>query len=186
MKKRKIKAKKIKIKSAGKKSRKAKKIRIKKTVPKQKRARVLKLKKRNKKIKTIRIKLQTPSSKKIKYSTVPKIKVIGIGGGGGNAITRMYDYFPKGIDLIAINTDAQDLEYCHAKKKLIIGRQATKGMGAGMNPELGRQAAEENREEIASVLSGADMIFLTSGFGGGTGSEGQRRSLPKLPKNLEY
>ena len=72
--------------------------------------------------------------------------------------------------MIAINTDAQDLEYCHAKKKLMIGRQATKGMGAGMNPELGRQAAEENREEIASVLSGADMIFLTSGFGGGTGS----------------
>ncbi len=108
--------------------------------------------------------------RKEKSSLMPKIKVVGIGGGGGNAITRMYDYFPKGVDLIAINTDAQDLEHCRAKRKLVIGKQITKGMGAGMNPDLGKQAAEENREEIANALSGADMVFLTSGFGGGTGS----------------
>jgi cell division protein FtsZ len=170
MKKKKIRAKKLRVKSAGKKSRKAKKIKIKKSAKKQKRAWVLKSKKKNKKIKTVHIKFQTPLNKKGGRSTVPKIKVIGIGGGGGNAITRMFDYFPKGVDLIAINTDSQDLEYCHAKKKLVIGKQTTKGMGAGMNPDLGRQAAEENREEIANVLSGADMVFLTSGFGGGTGS----------------
>ncbi len=108
--------------------------------------------------------------KKEKNLSMPKIKVVGVGGGGGNAITRMYDYFPKGVDLIAVNTDAQDLEHCKAKRKLVIGKQITKGMGAGMNPDLGKQAAEENREEIANALSGADMIFLTSGFGGGTGS----------------
>ncbi len=127
-KKKKNRTKKLKVKSAGKKSRKAKKIKIKKLARKQKKVRVLKSKKGNKKIKTVRIKLQTSLSKKDKRSIVPKIKVIGIGGGGGNAITRMFDYFPKGVDLIAINTDAQDLEYCHAKKKLVIGRQATKGM----------------------------------------------------------
>ena len=101
---------------------------------------------------------------------LPKIKVVGVGGAGGNAITRMFDYFPRSVDLIAINTDSQDLEYCKAKKKLCIGRQVTRGLGAGMNPDLGRQAAEEDRDEISNLLSGADMIFLTSGFGGGTGS----------------
>jgi cell division protein FtsZ len=116
------------------------------------------------------IKVKTFSGKKDKKTSIPKIKVIGIGGGGGNAISRMYDYFPKSVDLIAINTDAQDLEYCHAKKRLVIGKSVTKGLGAGMNPEVGRLAAEESREEIAQLLSGADMIFLTSGFGGGTGS----------------
>jgi cell division protein FtsZ len=120
--------------------------------------------------KSIHIKASPVVSRKEKGTHLPKIKVVGVGGGGGNAISRMYEYFPKGVDLIAINTDAQDLEYCHAKRRLVIGKQITKGLGAGMNPDLGRQAAEESRDEISGIISGADMIFLTSGFGGGTGS----------------
>lgn len=109
-------------------------------------------------------------TQKEKVMGVAKIKVVGVGGGGGNAVSRMYDYFPRGVDLIAINTDAQDLEFCQARKKIHIGKQTTKGLGAGMNPEMGRLAAEESREEIATALSGADLVFLTAGFGGGTGS----------------
>ncbi|MBI3088865.1 MAG: cell division protein FtsZ, partial [Candidatus Colwellbacteria bacterium] len=100
-----------------------------------------------------------------------RIKVIGIGGGGGNAITRMRrDFHARGVEFVVINTDLQDLESCDASRKLHIGRALTKGMGAGMNPELGQQSAEENRSEIAEVLQGADMVFLTAGFGGGTGT----------------
>lgn len=102
--------------------------------------------------------------------TLAKIKVIGVGGGGGNAITRMNSDFPRAVDLIAINTDVQDLNYCDAKKKIHIGEDVTKGLGAGMNPDLGRQAAEENRSEIANAIKGADMVFITAGFGGGTGT----------------
>ena len=99
-----------------------------------------------------------------------RIKVVGVGGGGGNVITRMGSDFVRGVEFIAINTDAQDLEHCEAKEKLHIGRLATRGMGAGMNPDLGRQAAEENQADIAEALKDADMIFLTAGFGGGTGT----------------
>jgi cell division protein FtsZ len=105
-----------------------------------------------------------------KEAPTAKIKVVGVGGAGGNALSRMYDYFPRGVDLIAVNTDLQDLHECQARKKIYIGKQITKGLGAGMNPELGKQAAEENREDIAKALEGADMVFLTAGFGGGTGS----------------
>ena len=101
---------------------------------------------------------------------VANIKVVGIGGGGGNAISRMRSNFLKGVDFIAINTDVQDLEYCNAKIKIHIGKNLTKGLGTGMNPELGRQAAEETRAEIVEVLKGADLVFLTAGLGGGTGS----------------
>lgn len=101
---------------------------------------------------------------------IAKIKVIGVGGGGGNAISRMSNDFPRAVDLIAINTDIQDLNYCQAKKKINIGKDITKGLGTGMNPELGRQAAEESRSEIVNALKGADMIFITAGFGGGTGT----------------
>lgn len=104
------------------------------------------------------------------FKSFVKIKVIGVGGAGGNALTRMADDFVRGVELIAINTDLQDLEAGQARHKLHIGETVTKGMGAGMNPELGRQAAEENREEIAELLKGADMVFLTAGFGGGTGT----------------
>jgi len=100
-----------------------------------------------------------------------KIKVIGVGGGGGNAITRMRRNFSvRGVEFIAINTDLQDLESSDAHKKIHIGKAVTKGMGAGMNPDLGQQAAEESRTEIANALDDTDMVFITSGFGGGTGT----------------
>ena len=100
-----------------------------------------------------------------------KIKVVGIGGGGGNAVSRMSDdFYLKGLEFVAINTDAQDLDYCNARKKIYIGKNLTRGLGTGMNPDLGRQAAEENRSEITEALTGADLVFLTIGLGGGTGS----------------
>lgn len=100
-----------------------------------------------------------------------KIKVVGVGGGGGNAISRMQDDIQvRGIDFIAINTDAQDLAYCNAKNKIHIGKNLTRGLGTGMNPEVGRQAAEENRSEISEAIKGADLVFITAGLGGGTGS----------------
>lgn len=100
-----------------------------------------------------------------------KIKVIGVGGGGGNAVSRMQDDFQiKTVDFLAINTDAQDLDYCRAKHKIYIGKNLTRGLGTGMNPELGRQAAEETRSEIVEALKGADLVFVTAGLGGGTGS----------------
>lgn len=97
------------------------------------------------------------------------IKVIGVGGAGGNAIDRMVQCKIKGIDLIAINTDIQDLKKIRASQKIHIGQESTRGLGAGMNPDLGRRAAVESREEITEALKGADMIFITAGLGGGTG-----------------
>lgn len=102
--------------------------------------------------------------------TYARIKVIGIGGGGGKAITRMIDHKINGVDFLTINTDVQDLHFTKARIKIHIGKNLTKGLGAGMNPDLGRQAAEENRDEIHEALKGADMVFLTCGLGGGTGS----------------
>ncbi|MEK7541679.1 MAG: cell division protein FtsZ [Patescibacteria group bacterium] len=102
--------------------------------------------------------------------TYARIKVIGIGGGGGKAITRMIDHKINGVDFLTINTDAQDLHFTKARTKIHIGKNLTKGLGAGMNPDLGRQAAEENRDEIHEAIKGADMVFLTCGLGGGTGS----------------
>lgn len=98
------------------------------------------------------------------------VKVIGIGGGGGNAVSRMARDFIRGVDFIAINTDHQDLDQCEVRHKLYIGKNLTKGLGTGMNPDLGRQAAEENRSEIAEAVQGADLVFLSAGLGGGTGS----------------
>lgn len=98
------------------------------------------------------------------------IKVVGVGGGGGNAISRMRDSFVRGVEFIAINTDIQDLDYCNVHRRLCIGKTATRGLGTGMNPDLGLKAAEENRQEIAEALSGADLVFVTAGLGGGTGS----------------
>ena len=98
------------------------------------------------------------------------IKVVGVGGGGGNAVSRMARDFIRGVEFIAINTDQQDLDQCDVRRKIYIGRNLTRGLGTGMNPDLGRQAAEENRSEIAEALRGADLIFLSAGLGGGTGS----------------
>ncbi len=100
------------------------------------------------------------------------IKVVGIGGGGVNAVNRMIDVGLKGVEFIAINTDAQALLMSDADVKLDIGRELTRGLGAGANPDVGRQAAEEHRDEIEEVLKGADMVFITAGKGGGTGTGG--------------
>src|SRR5258707_11314162 len=100
------------------------------------------------------------------------IKVIGVGGGGCNAVNRMIDAGLKGVEFIAVNTDAQALLMSDADVKLDIGRERTRGLGAGSDPEVGRDAAEEHREEIEEVLKGADMIFVATGEGGGTGTGG--------------
>src|SRR2546422_7699022 len=100
------------------------------------------------------------------------IKVVGVGGGGCNAVNRMIDAGLKGVEFIAINTDAQSLLLSDADVKLDIGRTLTRGLGAGSDPEIGQQAAEEHREEIEEILKGADMVFITAGEGGGTGTGG--------------
>ncbi len=101
---------------------------------------------------------------------IANIKVIGVGGGGSNAVSRMAQDFMRGVEFVAINTDHQDLDHCEVKKKIYIGKNLTRGLGTGMNPDLGRQAAEENRSEIAEALKGADIVFVSAGFGGGTGT----------------
>src|SRR5215210_2741315 len=100
------------------------------------------------------------------------IKVVGIGGGGVNAVNRMIDAGLKGVEFIAINTDAQALLMSDADVKLDIGRDLTRGLGAGRDPDVGREAAESHKEEIEEVLKGADMVFITAGKGGGTGTGG--------------
>jgi cell division protein FtsZ len=116
-----------------------------------------------------------PSRKAHKPSVaLPVIKVIGVGGGGGNAVSRMLKSIGslRGVEFIAINTDHQDLDYCPVKHKIYIGKNLTRGLGTGMNPELGRQAVEENKAEITESLRGSDLVFLAAGLGGGTGSGG--------------
>ena len=98
------------------------------------------------------------------------IKVIGVGGGGVNAINRMMESGMRGVEFVAINTDAQALLLSDASVKIDIGRELTRGLGAGANPEVGREAAEQHRDEIQEVVSGADMVFITAGEGGGTGT----------------
>jgi cell division protein FtsZ len=100
------------------------------------------------------------------------IKVVGIGGGGVNAVNRMIEVGLKGVEFIAINTDAQALLMSDADVKLDVGRELTRGLGAGADPEVGRKAAEDHKEEIEEVLKGADMVFVTAGEGGGTGTGG--------------
>ncbi len=100
------------------------------------------------------------------------IKVVGVGGGGSNAVNRMITAGLRGVEFIAINTDAQALALSNADKKLHIGGKLTRGLGAGGDPEVGRQAVEETREELTEALEGADMVFVTAGMGGGTGTGG--------------
>jgi cell division protein FtsZ len=102
--------------------------------------------------------------------TFANIRVIGVGGGGNNAVNRMIQAGLRGVEFIAINTDAQALAGAHAPVKLQIGAKLTKGLGAGADPEVGQKAAEESRDEIADALRGADMVFVTAGMGGGTGT----------------
>ncbi|KKW15614.1 MAG: Cell division protein ftsZ [Parcubacteria group bacterium GW2011_GWA2_50_10b] len=99
-----------------------------------------------------------------------RIKVIGVGGSGKNTVNHMINSKVKGVDFIAVNTDAQDLHHSLAKKKIHIGKNLTRGLGTGMNPELGKRAVEETKEELQEAIKGADMVFITSGMGGGTGT----------------
>ena len=99
-----------------------------------------------------------------------KVKVIGCGGGGGNSVSRMKEIGIKGCEIIAVNTDAQDLLYCNVDTKILIGRELTNGLGAGSNPKIGEQAAKESEQEIRKKLSDSDMVFITCGLGGGTGT----------------
>lgn len=99
-----------------------------------------------------------------------EIKVVGVGGGGNNAVNRMITAGLKGVDFVAVNTDAQALHLSRAQQKVQIGIKLTKGLGAGANPEIGAKAAEENREDLMHILKGADMVFVTAGMGGGTGT----------------
>ncbi|RSK26947.1 cell division protein FtsZ [Bacillus sp. HMF5848] len=98
------------------------------------------------------------------------IKVIGVGGGGNNAVNRMIEHGVQGVDFIAVNTDAQALNLSKAETKMQIGAKLTRGLGAGANPDVGKKAAEESREQIEEALKGADMVFVTAGMGGGTGT----------------
>lgn len=102
--------------------------------------------------------------------TLATIKVIGVGGGGNNAVNRMIEHGVQGVEFIAVNTDAQALNLSKAEIKMQIGAKLTRGLGAGANPEVGKKAAEESKEQIEEVLSGADMVFVTAGMGGGTGT----------------
>ena len=115
---------------------------------------------------------------------ITKIKVVGVGGSGGNAISRMKKSKIQGVTLVAINSDAQDLKKIRADQKIRIGRKLTQGLGTGMNPEIGRRAAEEQKEEIQEVLKDTDMVFITYGTGGGTGS-GAGPVVAQIAKNLK-
>jgi cell division protein FtsZ len=117
------------------------------------------------------------------HSEEAVIKVIGVGGGGGNAIEHMVSHSIEGVEFIAINTDAQVLRNSHANLTLQIGSSVTKGLGAGANPNVGRQAAEEDRETIRQCLEGADMVFITAGMGGGTGT-GAAPEVAKIAKEM--
>ena len=112
-----------------------------------------------------------------------RIKVIGVGGSGKNTVNHMVNSKVKGVDFVAINTDAQDLHNSLAKKKIHIGKNLTRGLGTGMNPELGKRAVEETKEEIQESLKGADMVFITCGMGGGTGT-GAAPSIARTAKEI--
>lgn len=119
---------------------------------------------------------------KPKIETFARIKVLGVGGGGCNAVNRMTELGIRGVEFVSINTDAQALHNNAADKKVHIGKSLTKGLGSGMNPDVGRQAAEESQEEIEEVIANADMVFITCGLGGGTGT-GAAPIVAELAKN---
>jgi cell division protein FtsZ len=107
---------------------------------------------------------------KPEIETVAKIKVVGVGGSGNSTITRMINSHVRGVDFIVLNTDVQALHNNPAPTKLHIGKTVTRGLGAGMDPEVGRKAAEESKQEIQELLKDSDMVFITCGLGGGTGT----------------
>ncbi|NLC69693.1 MAG: cell division protein FtsZ, partial [Clostridiaceae bacterium] len=112
-----------------------------------------------------------------------QIKVVGVGGGGNNAVNRMISAGLRGVEFIAINTDKQALFMSRANTKIQIGEKITKGLGAGMNPEIGEKAANESRDEISQSIKGADMVFITAGMGGGTGT-GAAPVIAKIAKEM--
>lgn len=120
---------------------------------------------------------------KPEIETFAKIKVVGVGGGGGSAVNRMISSGIKNIDFIALNTDVQALYHNLANTKLHIGKNLTRGLGAGMNPDIGKRAAEESQNEIKELLKGSDMVFITAGMGGGTGT-GAAPVVAKIAKDL--
>lgn len=115
--------------------------------------------------------------------TFARIRVVGVGGSGKNAINHMIESKVRGVEFVAINSDAQDLHRSLAKRKIHIGKNLTRGLGTGMNPELGKRAAEETRQEIQEALSGSDMVFITCGMGGGTGT-GASAIVAKIAKEV--
>ena len=117
------------------------------------------------------------------YDSGVVIKVVGVGGGGNNAVNRMIKENVKGVEFICINTDRQALAFSSAENKISIGDKLTKGRGAGANPEIGQKAAEESKEEISNMLRGADMVFITTGMGGGTGT-GAAPVVAKLARDM--
>ena len=116
--------------------------------------------------------------------SVVNIKVIGVGGGGSNVVNRMVESGVKGVEFIAVNTDKQALAVSSATHKIQIGEKLTEGQGAGSNPEVGRQSAEESRTQISKALEGTDMVFITAGMGGGTGT-GAAPILADLSKEMD-
>ncbi|MCI5939447.1 MAG: cell division protein FtsZ [Acholeplasmataceae bacterium] len=117
------------------------------------------------------------------FNEQPVLKVVGVGGGGGNAVNRMIQNDVRGVDFVAINTDAQVLRLSKAETRLQIGKLLTRGLGAGADPEIGRQAAEESEDDIREILRGSDMVFITAGMGGGTGT-GAAPVVAKIAKEL--
>ena len=117
------------------------------------------------------------------FNEQPIIKVVGVGGGGGNAVNRMIENDVKGVDFVVINTDAQVLRLAKAETRLQIGKLLTRGLGAGADPEIGRQAAEESEDDIREILRGSDMVFITAGMGGGTGT-GASPVVAKIAREL--
>ena len=117
------------------------------------------------------------------FNHLATLKVIGVGGGGNNAVNRMIDHGMNNVEFIAINTDGQALNLSKAESKIQIGEKLTRGLGAGANPEIGKKAAEESREQIEDAIQGADMVFVTAGMGGGTGT-GAAPGVAKIAKEM--
>jgi cell division protein FtsZ len=131
-----------------------------------------------------RPKKEVPMARRPELDGLPPIKVVGVGGGGCNAVNRMVQSRMTGVEFVGINTDAQALINCGAETRIRVGEQVTRGLGAGGDPEVGRAAAEESREELKNALKGADMVFITAGMGGGTGTGGAPL-VAQLAKDLD-
>ena len=128
--------------------------------------------------KIMTINFKVPEIKELK----PRILVLGVGGAGGNAINEMIDAGVDGVEFVAVNTDAQDLKTSKSKTRIQIGLNLTKGLGAGAKHEIGQAAADESLNDIVDILKGANMVFITAGMGGGTGT-GAAHAIAKLQKN---